>query len=211
MAKIFDISRTLNASIAAWPEDVRFELAPTLKIESGGSVNVSRITMSIHTGTHVDAPYHYLEYGPAVDQIDLLPFWGPAQVVTIQRESGPMEVEDFLHVDLGLAPRILVRTKAGELPDSVFPESICYPSLALVDHFAAYGIILYGVDAPSVDKLDSKTMEVHKALYFNRIHILEGITLKDVPDGVYELVAIPLKIEGADGSPVRAVLRTLES
>lgn len=210
MAKIFDISRTLNASIATWPEDVQFKLENTLKIKSGASVNLSSITISLHTGTHVDAPYHYLEYGPAVDQIDLLPFWGPAQVVTVQREAGPIQVEDFSHVDLSLAPRVLVRTNAGELPDRMFPESICYPSLELVDRFARHGTILYGVDAPSVDKLDSKTMEIHKALYFNRIHILEGITLKDVPDGIYELAAIPLKIEGADGSPVRAVLRSLE-
>jgi len=210
MNKIYDISQKLNSSIATWPEDYKFELAETLKIESGASVNLSKISMSIHTGTHVDAPYHYLEQGSTIEKIEILPFWGQAQVVTIQGELGPMEVEDFSHVDLSLAPRILVRTNVGDQSDTVFPKSISYPSFELVDHLANHDIILYGADAPSVDKLDSKTMRVHKALYFNQIHILEGINLKNVPDGIYELVAIPLNIEGADGSPVRAVLRTMD-
>ena len=210
MEQIFDISRTLNASIATWPEDYKFGLAETLAIEKGAAVNLSRISMSIHTGTHVDAPYHYLNRGAGVEEMALYPFWGPAQVVTIDQESGPMSVDDFSHVDLSLAPRILVRTNAGDLSEAIFPETISYPSLALVDHFGKHRIILYGVDAPSVDKLDSKSMEIHKALYSKQIHILEGITLKGVPDGIYELAAIPLKIEGADGSPVRAVLRALE-
>ena len=210
MKKIYDISQTLNASIATWPGDCTFELAETLNIKNGASVNVSKISMSIHTGTHVDAPYHFLEQGSTMEQVDLLPFWGPAQVVTIQGEFGPMEVESFSDVDLSLAPRILVRTNVGEQSETLFPESISYPSLELVDYFASHGIILYGVDAPSVDKLNSKTMEVHKALYFNQINILEGINLRDVPDGIYELVAIPRNIEGADGSPVRAALRTMD-
>jgi arylformamidase len=209
MEQIFDISRTLNASIATWLEDHKFSLAETLAIENGAAVNLSKISMSIHTGTHVDAPYHYLNQGATIEQIPLFPFWGPVQVVTVNQESGPMGLEDFSQIDLSLAPRILVRTSAGDLHDTIFPESISYPSLALVEHFADQGIILYGVDAPSVDKLDSKTLEIHKALYANQIHILEGITLKGVPDGIYELAAIPLKIEGADGSPVRAVLRVV--
>jgi arylformamidase len=166
--------------------------------------------MSIHTGTHIDAPAHFLEQGPTMELVDIFPFWGQAQVVTIQCELGPMRVEDFSRADLSLAPRILVRTNVGVQPDTVFPESISYPSLELVDHLSSHGIILYGVDAPSVDKLDSKTMEVHKALHFNHINILEGIDLTKIPDGIYELAAIPLNIEGADGSPVRAVLRTLD-
>lgn len=210
MAKFYDISRALNPAIATWPGDHRFVRSETQKITEGASVNLSRISMSIHTGTHVDAPYHVLEQGKTVDQLDLFPFWGPAQVVTVQSELGPISVDDFSHVELNLAPRILVRTKAGGLPDSTFPAAISYPSLGLVAHFAEHCIILYGVDAPSVDPLDSKTMEVHKALYANQIHILEGIDLSQVPDGIYELSAIPLKTEGADGSPVRAVLRAIE-
>ena len=210
MNKIYDISRKLNTSIATWPEDYKFELIGTLKIENGASVNLSKISMSIHTGTHVDAPVHYLEQGPAIDQIELFPFWGQAQVVTVPAKIGPMKVEDFSHVDLNLAPRILVRSIVGEIFDTMFPESISYPSLELVDHLSVHSIILYGADTPSVDKLDSKTMEIHKAFYLNRINILEGIDLTKVPDGIYELAAIPLNIEGADGSPVRAVLRTMD-
>ena len=210
MPKIYDISRALNPATATWPGDHRFNRSETLKMSDGAAVNLSRISMSIHTGTHVDAPYHVLEQGEAVDQLDLSSFWGPAQVVTVQAEAGPMAVELFSHVDLSLAARILVRTSADGLPDSVFPEAIAYPSLELVAHFAGHGIILYGVDAPSVDPLDSKTMDVHKSLYANQIHILEGLDLGQVPDGIYELSAIPLKIEGADGSPVKAVLRTMD-
>jgi arylformamidase len=210
MNKIYDISQTLNPSIAVWPGDCKFELSETLKIKSGASVNLSKMTMSIHTGTHVDAPYHFLEHGLTIEGIDLSPFWGPAQVVTIRSGIGPIEVKDFSHVDLRIAPRILVRTNLGEQSDPLFPDSISYPSLELVDYFARHDIILYGVDAPSVDKLDSKTLDVHKTLNFNKINILEGITLQNVPDGIYELVAIPLKIEGADGSPVRAILRPID-
>jgi arylformamidase len=210
MTKIYDISRTLNPSIATWPDDHRFERSETQKITEGASVNLSHISMSIHTGTHVDAPYHVLDHGESVDLLDLSPFWGPAQVVTVDAGLGSIGVDNFSHVDLSLGPRILVRTKVGDLPDSVFPEAVAYPSLELVAHFAEHGIILFGVDAASVDPLDSKMMEVHKALYANQIHILEGIDLKQVPDGVYELSAMPLKIEGADGSPVRAVLRSID-
>lgn len=210
MEKIFDISRKLNPSIATWPADHKFKSARTLEIKKGASVNLSSISMSIHTGTHVDAPYHFLEQGAPIDQLEISPFWGIAQVVTVAGKSGPLQVEDFSHIDLSLAPRILVRTMDSEQPD-VFPTSISYPSLELVDLFTEHELVLYGVDAPSVDKLDSKSMAVHKALWRNQIHILEGITLTNVPNGIYELAAIPLNIEGVDGSPVRAVLRTIDN
>ena len=210
MEKIFDISRKLNPSIATWSGDHKFKSARTLEIKKGASVNLSSISMSIHTGTHVDAPYHFLEKGAPIDQLEISPFWGIAQVVTVAGKSGPLQVEDFSHIDLSLAPRILVRTMNSEQID-VFPTSISYPSLELVDLFAEHELVLYGVDAPSVDKLDSKSMAVHKALWHNQIHILEGITLANVPNGIYELAAIPLNIEGVDGSPVRAVLRTIDN
>ena len=209
MSTIYDISRTLNPQIAVWPGDHPFQLDKALQIKDGESVNLTTITMSAHTGTHIDAPLHFLGDGDPVEALDLSKYWGPAQVVTVTKESGPLMPEDFEGVDLTIAPRLLVHSRSSARNVTRFDENIVYPSTILADFLGAAGIVLYGADGPSMDKTDDAELRSHKALHRNNIAILEGVMLSDVPDGLYELVAMPLKIEGGDGTPVRAVLRTL--
>ena len=205
---LIDISRTLNARIAVWPGDTPLAMQPVLAIADGASVNLTTLTLSAHTGTHADAPYHFAADGATLEQIDLTPYWGLAQVVTVARIAGELTPTDFAHVDLTVAPRLLVRSAASSQDPTQFPSEIVYPGPALIAHLATHGIVLYGADAPSMDAIDSKTLPGHHALRRHGIAILEGLDLTHAPDGLYELAALPLKITGGDGSPVRAVLRT---
>ncbi|GAB4268896.1 MAG: cyclase family protein [Candidatus Promineifilaceae bacterium] len=210
MTKLIDISRRLTASLAPWPGDSPFRRDIILTLANGDAVNLSTISVSSHFGTHVDAPFHFVEDGKRMDEVDLRPYWGKAQVVTVTKGDGPLTPEDFSHVNPALAPRILVRTPLQSVPHDTFPDAIPHPSPALADWLGQHGIILYGTDAPSMDALDSKDLPGHHALHRNSILILEGLDLSAAPDGLYELAALPLKIGGGDGSPVRAVLRTIE-
>jgi arylformamidase len=180
-----------------------------LVIADGASVNLTTLTLSAHTGAHADAPYHFAADGATLEQVDLAPYWGPAQVVTVARQAGALTPEDFAHVDLAAAPRLLVRSMASSADPAHFPTAIVYPGPALIAVLAQHGIVLYGADAPSMDAIDSKTLPGHHALRRHGIAILEGLDLTHAPDGLYELAALPLKIASGDGSPVRAVLRTL--
>jgi len=204
---IIDISRTLTHDLSVWPGSDPFVLETTLRKRDGASVNVTRLIIGAHTGTHADAPYHFDDDGVTMEAVDLRPFWGLAQVVTIHKPAGPLFPADFAAYDLTRAPRLLVRTPIGDLPHSQFPPAIPHPSPELADFLNAQGVILYGTDAPSMDAVDSQDLPGHHALLRNRVAILEGLDLNNAPDGLYELVALPLKIGGGDGSPVRAALR----
>ena len=167
--------------------------------------------MSAHTGTHVDAPRHFLRDGRPLEQVDLLPFWGKAQVVTLTHKTeGALVPADFAPFDLTLAPRLLVHSAASTLDPSQFPNTFVYPSPELGPYLASQGVILYGSDTPSMDHQDSQTLLGHKGLQQNRIAILEGLDLRLAPDGLYELSALPLRLVGGGGSPVRAVLKTID-
>jgi len=173
----------------------------------GASVNLTTLTLSAHTGSHADAPYHYSDDGATLEAVSLEPFWGSAQVVTVQKEGGALTPDDFAGYDLGRAPRLLVHSRASELDPTRFPDRYVYPSPELAAYLGEHGVILYGSDAPSMDAVDSKRLPGHNALDEQGIAILEGLDLSQAADGLYELVALPLKIGGGDGSPVRAALR----
>lgn len=163
--------------------------------------------MSSHMGTHVDAPYHFLDDGPTMEQVPLEAYIGPATVVTVQREAGPLTPADFPNLDWPTVERLLVHSTASLKPADQFPTEFIYPSPELAEIMSQHGVVLFGSDAPSMDDMHSQTLPGHKALRRHRIAILEGLLLTGIPDGIYELVALPLKIAGGDGSPVRAILR----
>jgi arylformamidase len=207
---IIDISRNLAPDTAVWPGDTQFNLRIIMSLEQGDSVNLTTLTISAHTGTHVDAPYHFAARGHKMDAVDLRPYWGLAQVVTVSLPSGPLLATHFSAYDLARAPRLLVRTPAASFPVTQFPTSFPHPSPKFAGYLSSVGVLLYGTDAPSMDDVNSKTLPGHRAMLQNGVSILEGLDLSDAPDGLYELCALPLKIVGGDGSPVRAVLRTLD-
>jgi len=206
MPRIYDVTVPVREGLAGWPGDTPFEFALAWSRAAGATVNVGRISASIHTGTHVDAPFHFDDAGATVDALALDPFLGPARVVDV-RGLAVIGVEDLRPIDLDGAPRLLLRTGGWE-DHSRFPASIPVVGEGVADLLRERGVVLLGVDVPSVDPLDSKGLPNHRALAAAGVAILEGLDLAAVPPGVYELIALPLRLAGADGAPVRAVLRS---
>ncbi|MDX1524170.1 MAG: cyclase family protein [Anaerolineae bacterium] len=205
--EIYDVTRPINPSLAVWPGDTPFSADLIMDMGQGASVNLTTLTLSSHTGTHADAPLHFNNDDLAIDGVPLSAYIGPAMVVTIDRSSGPLTPADFPQLNWDNVERLLVHSPASEVPLDEFPQEIIYPSPDLADVLGRHQVRLFGSDAPSMDALDSKSLPGHNALRRNGIAILEGLLLTDIPDGDYELIALPLKIEGGDGSPVRAILR----
>lgn len=205
--KIMDISQPLQRGIPTWPGDTEYAFDLAWTKEQSGSVNVGRLTMSTHTGTHVDAPFHFRDDGKRVADLDPGVFVGPARVIDARGEGG-IGAEELKKHDLEGVVRLLVRT--GSWPDrDAFPERIRHLKPDAAELLAGEGVFLVGVDVPSVDPLDSKALPAHNALLERGIHILEGLVLDAVEPGNYELISLPLPLSEADAGPVRAVLRTL--
>lgn len=201
--RVLDVSRPVSAATAGWPGDVPFAFGLSWRKSAGASVNVGAVSGSVHTATHCDAPYHYDDAGATVDQLSPEVFVGPAWVVDV---AGAAAWRPHLEaLDFSATLRLLLRT--GGWPDSArFPDAVPVMEPELPAWLAARGVVLVGVDVPSVDALDSKTMDNHHALGRAGIAVVEGLWLDGVPPGRYGFVGLPLKILGADGSPLRAVL-----
>lgn len=210
--KIIDISRALTAETAPWPGDTPFQLTTHLRIPEGATVNLGRITMSLHNGTHADARFHFEEDGWGIEEAPLAAYLGPAVVADLSAKfSGAdmprMDIADLLEcdVDLWAAPRLLLKTNVWN-DSSEFPERIPVIAPDVPAWLEARGVKLLGFDVPSVDEIDSKDLPNHHALGAAGICILESLDLREVAAGRYQLAALPLKIAGGDGSPVRAIL-----
>ncbi|EJQ44400.1 MULTISPECIES: arylformamidase [Bacillus] len=202
-----DISQPLNNDIATWPGDTPFSYEVSWSKEDSGSVNVGKLTMSIHTGTHIDAPFHFDNDGKKVLDLDIHVYVGAARVIDVSglESIGKKELERF---KLEGVERLLLRTSShGKAQE--FPEKIPYLRADIADFLSSKGIRLIGVDVPSVDPLDDKELAAHHQLFKHGIHILENVVLDHVADGDYELIALPLALTDADGSPVRAVIRPI--
>ncbi|MCA1064197.1 arylformamidase [Rossellomorea aquimaris] len=202
--KIIDISRPLHNNTPVWPGDTPFGYSLKWTKADTGSVNVGQLTMSSHTGTHVDAPFHFDSAGQRIIDLSLEKFMGPALVVSMEgaAEISPEQLEE---VDFTGIQKILFKTNAWKNPDR-FPDSIPPITKDLSPYLKEKGIDLIGVDLPSVDPLDSKELASHHSLQEHGIGILEGIVLNGVKPGRYELIALPLPLKEGDGSPVRAIL-----
>jgi arylformamidase len=201
--EIIDISLPLETTLAVWPGDTEFDYQLTWKRSAGSTVNVGAVRMSTHGGTHVDAPFHFADEGQKVDELALTTFVGKAFVVHVQGRQNISRRD--LSRDLGGATRLLMRTDAWADTRS-FPKSIPVVDLDVPDWLGTQGIVLLGLDLPSVDALDSKDLPVHHALARNHVTILESLSLRGVEEGLYDLFALPLRIVGGDAAPVRAVL-----
>ncbi len=207
MSEWIDVSQQLDEHVATWPGDTPFTYQVNWSKEESGSVNVGKFSMSIHTGTHIDAPFHFDSEGKKVIDLDVNLYIGTAKVIHIEGKSS-IGIFDLSQVDLKGVKRLLIRTGAWQ-NRAVFPSVIPYVEKEAAAYLAQCGIRLLGLDLPSVDPLDSKELSAHHALAKHNIHILEGLVLDDVETGDYELAALPLALAEADGSPVRAVLRKI--
>jgi arylformamidase len=202
-----DISQPLAATLPVWPGDTTFS-AQRVWDHDGGPVAVSRFTMSTHSGAHADAPLHYDPAGAAIDAVDLDAYLGPARVVDARGWGSLITAEQLLpHLD-GAPQRILLRTYE-RFPHQAWDSAFAAISPDVIQLLSQRGAKLIGVDTPSLDPEDSKTMDAHLAVRDAGLRILEGLVLDDVPAGDYELIALPLRLAGLDASPVRAVLRDL--
>jgi arylformamidase len=208
---IYDISRTISTSTVVWPGDSPFSASYVYRLDEGKAVNLTTLTLSPHTGTHADATYHFESDGAFPAEMPLDPYIGPARVVTVSKSTGALTPEDFAHVDLTGVKRLLVHSPVSDISDDVWPEEFPYVSVELIEWLAGMGVVLIGLDSPSMDAFDDLTLPGHHALNQYQIVNLELLFLRDVPDGDYELIALPLKLDGVCGSPVRAILRTMES
>ncbi|TCD06869.1 arylformamidase [Erythrobacteraceae bacterium CFH 75059] len=205
--RLIDISQVLRPELPVWPGDTRFTLAPTWSMAAGAPVNVGRISLSTHSGTHADAPLHYAADGADAAGMALEPFVGPCEVVDL-RHVAARRIEPAHLPPLGDTGRVLFKTFA-RFPADAWRSDFATLAPDTVRHLAAAGVRLIGTDAPSLDPEDSKDMAAHHAARDADLRILEGLVLDAVPAGRYELIALPLRIAGGDAAPVRAVLRTL--
>jgi arylformamidase len=204
---LYDVSVVTRVGTPEWPGDTPFACGWTARIADGSSVNLTSITSSPHVGTHADAPLHVSENAAAADALPLDAFIGPVFVLDVSgapRDLGPAITE---RVPSG-TERLLLRTGAT-IATGEFPED--WPALTAdaVAHLIARGLRLLGVDAPSVDRRESKTLAVHHALFNGGACVLENLDLRDVSEGPYELLAAPMRWGGVDAAPVRAVLRAV--
>ncbi|WP_413302925.1 arylformamidase [Bacillus sp. 1P10SD] len=203
--RIYDVSRKLVNGMPVWPGDTPFQYEVSWPMEESGSVNVGRLELSTHTGTHVDAPFHFDNNGKRIIELDLSLYIGPARVVDMAGKDsiGAADVKD---INLDGVTRIIFKTLAWKNPDQ-FPEKIPHIEPDLAPFLAEKGIRLIGLDVPSVDPIDSKELFAHHSLNQQGIHILESLLLDEIEPGDYELIALPLPLVEGDGSPVRAILR----
>jgi arylformamidase len=221
MRTVWDISPPIAPDTPVFPGDTPYSQQWTAQIGPGCPVNVSAITLSAHLGAHADAPLHYSAADARpIGAVSLDPFLGPCRVIHVidvdasGRGRPHMIIPDDLSHGVSndaplppLPPRVLVRTyaKAPAVWDPHFaafaPETIAW--------LASLGVTLVGIDTPSVDPADSKTLDSHQQLLRHDMRVLENLVLDDVAPGDYELIALPLKLTGADASPVRAILRSL--
>ncbi len=204
--KIWDISQRLHPEIPVWPGDTPFGGKQTWKMAEGSPVNVSRLTLSTHTGAHADAPLHYSENAPDIASVDLKPYLGECLVIDARLAVGAIEETDL--PNLNGAERVLFRTYES-FPHEAWQEGFTAIAPDTIRWLALHGVKLVGIDTPSIDPQESKTMDAHNAVLAADIRVLEGLMLDDVEPGRYELIALPLPIAGADASPVRAILRDL--
>jgi len=194
----------VGTGTAVWPGDQSFHLAWTLRRAAGDTVNVAALTLSPHTGTHADGPFHYDDDGACPAELDLSAYLGPAHVVDATGRT-TLDTDLIDGLDLITAPRVLFRTREHVQPGR-FPTEFAPLTTELAEQLGLRGARLVGTDAPSVDAFDSKRLDVHRILGRARIAIVENLMLGDVVPGRYTLIALPLKLVDADSSPVRAVL-----
>ena len=212
MTKLWDISPPVDARSPVFPGDTPYRQAWGATIGPGCPVNVSAITLSPHTGAHADAPLHYEAGAAPIGAVSLEPFLGPCRVIHAIGAGPLVEMRHLAHAlpptAAPLPARVLVRTYA-KAPLDRFDDACAAFEPATVEALADRGVTLVGIDTASVDPASSKTLDSHQVLRRRDLRVLENLVLDAVPEGDYELIALPLRLATADASPVRAVLRAL--
>lgn len=208
MSILFDISPPISPATPVWPGDTPYSQSPVWQIDGACPVNVSRVTLSAHTGAHADAPLHYAAQGASIGEVALDAYLGPCRVIHCLGASPLVEPHHVQHSLQNVPQRVLLRTYR-RTPLARWDGDFCAVAADTIRLLARLGVQLIGIDTPSVDPQHSKTLDAHHAVHTARMAILEGLLLDEVPAGDFELIALPLRVNGLDASPVRAVLRAL--
>jgi arylformamidase len=211
--KLWDISRTLSNDLAEWPGDEPCRFRLTREKTKGASVNLGAISMSLHNGTHADARFHFDADGESIEKASLQTYLGRATMVDLwqtfldSKEKHLITIEDLRPSAEAIAATSRILVKTGRWTDStVFPKQIPVIAADVPAWLQKNGVKLLGLDLPSVDEIDSKSLQNHHALAHAGIAIIESLDLSNVASGIYQLAALPLKIAGGDGAPMRAIL-----
>ncbi|MCA0327039.1 MAG: arylformamidase [Proteobacteria bacterium] len=208
MTSLWDISPPVRVGSPVFPGDTPYAQHWTARIGPGCPVNVSSLSLSPHVGAHADAPLHYDPQGAAVGALDLAPYLGPCRVIHAIGVRPLVEWAHIAHAAQDLPPRVLVRTYQ-RMPVDAWDAALAAFAPDTVERLADAGVQLIGIDTASIDPADSKALASHQVIRQRGLRVLENLVLDTVPEGDYELIALPLKLMDADASPVRAVLRAL--
>jgi arylformamidase len=205
---IYDISVPLSAELPVYPGDPLIEIRDSLTLANGDVANVSSLNFGAHTGTHVDAPAHFIENTKKVESLALDVLIGEAEVIEVPADKRVID-EEFVKTS---STRVLFKTRNSGLWSRDFKTDFTYLDLPAAKKLIENGVKLVGIDYLSIEQFGSQEHEVHRALLSHEVIILEGLNLTDVPAGKYELICLPLRLRSnlGDGAPARAVLRTLD-
>ena len=204
---LIDITPLIDESLAIWPGDTPYARTVNTHMADGANLTLSDIRGTVHLGASADAPSHYVKDGEDIASRSLDSYIGPCVVLHVDGARGRRITPDDIRDKQITATRVLFRT--GTYDSRKWAEDFASLSPELVDHLHGMGVITIGMDTPSIDPFESKALEAHQACARHDMSILEGLALDGVAEGRYELIALPLRLKGADGSPVRAVLRTI--
>ena len=204
---IYDITPPISPDLKVWPGDTPPSREVLLDMKRGDNLTLSTLHATVHLGAHADAPSHYGRDAPSIEQRSLELYVGPCRVIHLDVKRGAQIEPDDVRANVQ-AERLLLATGTFPGPRN-WNEDFAALSPELVDHLHERGVKLIGIDTPSVDLFESKDLPAHQRVLAHDMAILEGLVLEDVPQGMYELIALPLPLVGFDASPVRAVLRTI--
>lgn len=210
MTKMYDVSLTVSEQLPVWPDDPTIKMTLSHRLEKGDPCNVMALQFSTHTGTHIDAPFHFLSTGASIEQLPLDILIGPCRVLEFSHLAQSIDHESLRKLNLEGIKRILFKTRNSEQwqqEPQVFDPNYVYLTTEGATYLNEIGIQLIGIDTLSIEKFNHPGHPTHHVLLKNRVIILEGLNLSEVPQGDYELIALPLKLKGADGAPARVVLR----
>jgi arylformamidase len=205
--KLLDVSVPLTHALPAYPGNPAFELQPIKRIAEGGSSNVSRLVMGTHSGTHIDAPKHFLDDGIGVDELPLNLLIGRARVVEIPKR-GPITAEDLAAAALREDIRVLLKTPNSSLWGSdTFHQDYAHVAASGARYLVEQGVKVVGIDYLSIEQFKSGGAPAHRTLLSNGVIIIEGLNLSEAEPGMYEMYCLPLRVAGGDGAPARVVLK----
>ena len=203
--KIYDITASISENLPVYAGE-RHSVTDVMKLSDGDVCNFSAIKFSSHTGTHADVPYHFIQEGKNLDEVSLEHFYGKAKLFRI-KIKGNIQVSDISHLEIKESEIVLFDTGQSDyMENPVFKEDYFAFSPEAAEYLASKNVKTVGIDYLSIDPYSAEGFPAHKILLGKGICLLEGLVLKGVPEGEYMLSALPLKFEGGNGSPVRAVL-----